>query len=123
MSGPTELIDPDHENRKVRPKIALTREDTDVGFDPFREIGPASAKGGRRGRTNPGMGGDFAAAGVSAARRHVVNCREHRRANPADGRDPLGRWLQGFTLRVVPSAWKRRTARAMSESVLSRTAG
>ena len=92
-------------------------------FDPFREIGPASAKGGRSGRTNPGMGGDFAAAGVLAARRRAVNRRERRRTDLADGRDRLGGWLRGFMLRVVPSAWKRTTARAMSEPVLSRTAG
>ena len=92
-------------------------------FDPFRETGPASAKGGRSGRTNPRMGGEFAAAGVLAARRRAVNRREHRRTDLADGRDQLGRWLQGFMLRVVPSARKRTVAKAMSEPVLSRAAG
>lgn len=123
VSGPTELIDPDEENRKVRSKIPLAPEDSDVRFDQFREIGPATAKGGRSGRTNPGIGGDCAATGVFAVRRHVFDRREHRRTDLADGRDPLGRWLHGFMLRVVPSAWKRTTARAMSEPVLSRAAG
>ena len=57
------------------------------------------------------------------AHRHIVNRREHRRTDLADGRERLGRWLQGFTLRVVPGAWKRTVARAMPEPVLSQAAG